>query len=344
MNNLARVILVLFIYFPFVILHADELYSNVGIRQVSVSYLATESEIKGIVWYPTLKQAQKIKLGPFELNVAKDAKIKKGKYSLIIISHGSQGSHLGHRDTAIYFAERGYIVLSVLHPKNNYLDDSSGRTNENWINRPQHISRALDSVLNDVQYNSFIDEDKIAIIGFSAGGYTALSLVGGVPDTASIISHCSKNRDDSEFCGGHSFFSRIRNFFPSLGAENSHIIENTHDQRIKAAVLLAPLGVLFKNKQSLANVNVPLRIYRAEKDEVLRYPYHAESIRQKLVIKPEFSVIKNAGHYSFLSPFPASIRQRVGIVAKDPNGFDRIKFHLTMNQEIFEFLSKSLID
>ena len=82
-------------------------------------------------------------------------------------------------------------------------------------------------------------------------------------------------------------------------------------------------------------------MYRGEKDDVLRYPYHAESINQKLNIKPEYIVVENAGHYSFLSPFPDGIKQRVGVVAKDPNGFDRVEFHLQMNQKIFRFLSKS---
>jgi hypothetical protein len=46
-------------------------------------------------------------------------------------------------------------------------------------------------------------------------------------------------------------------------------------------VLLAPVGALFNGKESLTKVNVPIRIYRAEKDQVLSYPYHAEAITQK---------------------------------------------------------------
>lgn len=341
MSILIRIAFLLYFLLTANNIFADQLIFNVGIRQFSINYPPTKSEIKGILWYPTLDKSQKIKVGPFDLDVTKNAEIKDGKYGLIVISHGSQGSHLGHRDTAVYLAKRGFIVVSVLHPKNNYLDDSAGRTVENWINRPRHISTALDSILTEGDIERYINKDAIAIIGHSAGGYTAVSLIGGVPDTANISRHCQEHIDDTELCGGHGFISRIKGIFSLSDSKDEHIIKDTHDRRIKAAVLLAPLGVLFKDEQALVNIKVPILMYRGEKDDVLRYPYHAESINQKLNIKPEYIVVENAGHYSFLSPFPDGIKQRVGVVAKDPNGFDRVEFHLQMNQKIFRFLSKS---
>ena len=334
--------LVLFVFLSTETIYAGTLNSNVGIRFISVDFPPTKSEIKGIIWYPTLEKAQKIKLGPFNLEVAKNAQIEDGRYSLVVISHGSQGSHLGHRDTAEYLAKRGFIVVSVLHPKNNYLDDSAGRTIENWINRPRHISTVLDSILTEGDLSKYINKDEIAVIGHSAGGYTALSLIGGVPDTSNISKHCLDHNDDLEFCGGHGFISRIKGIFFHTDSKDEHIIKDINDSRIKAAVLLAPLGVLFKDERSLMSINVPILMYRAEKDDVLRYPYHAESINQKLHLKPEYIVVKNAGHYSFLSPFPDRLKQKVGVAAKDPKGFDRVEFHRQMNHKIFEFLSKSL--
>lgn len=342
LSLLIRVLFILIILILSEATFAGQLYFDVGIRQISIDYPPTKSDIQGIVWYPTMEKSHKIKVGPYDLVVKKNAEIKEGKYGLVVISHGSQGSHLGHRDTALYLAKRGFIVVSVLHPKNNYIDDSSGRTIGNWINRPRHISIVLDTILTQGYFERYIDKEAIAIIGHSAGGYTAASLIGGVPDTANISIHCQEHKEDIEFCGEHSFISRIKGFFSRSNSEDEHIIKDTHDCRIKAAVLLAPLGVLFKNEQSLKNIEVPILMYRAEKDDVLRYPYHAESIKQKLNIKPEYIVVENAGHYSFLTPFPDSIKQRVGIVAMDPNGFDRTGFHLTMNQNIYKFLSKSL--
>lgn len=337
------IILVCFLLLPAAVCFS-QLNTNVGISQVSVFYIPTKSEIKGIVWYPTLEKTKIVKLGPYELNVARQPTIKEGKHGLIVISHGSRGSHLGHRDTALYLAARDYIVVSILHPRNNYSDDSAGRTLENWRNRPRHISEMLDALLGDSQFKKYIDRKRIAVIGHSAGGYTALAVAGGIPDSANIRTHCEKHGDDPEFCGiyRHGLGLKIASFINNPGAEKKTLIENTHDHRIRAAVLMAPVGILFKGKESLSKVMIPVRIYRAEKDTVLRFPYHAESIRQNLPMDPEYRVVKNAGHYSFISPFPENAKKTVGKVARDPDGFNREEFHSKMNQEIYEFISRSL--
>ncbi len=335
-----KIILMMLVFLMTAPVFGKELISNVGIRLISTEFPATDSEIKAVLWYPTLVAPKRTMMGPFELNVAKDSKIQKGSYALIVISHGSQGSHMGHRDTAFYLAKRNYFVISILHPRNNFLDDSDGRTTANWINRPLHISTMLDYVLNDNSYKNYIDRERIGVIGFSAGGYTALSLVGGVPDAAAISSHCIENKkNDPIFCGGPDLLYRAANLFSS-----QTILENTADPRVKAAVLLAPVGVLFKDQQSLSEVNVPLRIYRGGKDKVLQYPHHAESIRQKLVEKPQFVSVKNAGHYSFMAPIQENMKDKIGPIGKDPQGFNRQKFHAVMNREIVQFMSESLND
>jgi hypothetical protein len=52
--------------------------------------------------------------------------------------------------------------------------------------------------------------------------------------------------------------------------------------------------------------------------------------------------VKNAGHHSFISPIPERMKSQLGEIAIDPKGFDRKKFHLKMNQEIANFLSRAL--
>ncbi len=215
-------------------------------------------------------------------------------------------------------------------------------TLQNWVDRPRHISTVIDTLLSHDEFKEALDTKRIAVIGHSAGAYTALALVGGIPNTATIRIHCTTQADDSLFCRNYGPLSKIRRYFSALTEQEDTLIENVSDARIRAAVLMAPVGVVFSDNQSLSNVRVPLRIYRAEHDDVLRYPYHAEFLKGRLARQPEYIVVKNAGHYSFISPIPENMKHEIEEVASDPTGFDRVQFHTTMNQEIAEFLSRSL--
>ncbi|WP_320006618.1 alpha/beta fold hydrolase [Maridesulfovibrio sp.] len=316
---------------------------NVGLRQLSVPYPPTTSNILGSIWFPTAEEPHSIAMGPYKLNVAKDASIQDGKHRLVVISHGSGGSHLGHRDTAMFLAQHGDIVVSVLHPQNNFLDNSAEGTSANWINRPQHITRVLDFLLTSSRYAQYIDADRIAVLGHSAGGYTAMALAGGVPDLSILEAHCREHGEDV-LCGSpdSQSLSRITNLPTPQAPATNQRLDNLYDPRIKAAILMAPVGVFFNYDGALNAVSVPICIFRAEKDNFLHYPYHAEAIRQHLHVPCEYMVVPNAGHYSFLTPFPPEAAARAGTVAEDPPGFDRARFHSRLNERIYTFLSRTL--
>ena len=157
-----------------------------------------------------------------------------------------------------------------------------------------------------------------------------------------ISEHCNQHNDDPIFCRNFSLSSKITNSFISKDTLEERIIKHTEDPRIKAAVLMAPVGVLFNDDHSLLNVKIPIQIYRAEKDENLRYPYHATFLKNKLPHEPEYKVVMSAGHYAFITPVPDHMRNKFREVQIDPKGFDRVQFHATMNQDIETFISKSL--
>jgi predicted dienelactone hydrolase len=341
-GTVIKILVVLLIFFQGETIYGEQRKYNVGMRHISTSMQPEDVEMHIMVWYPTSEHAQHTQIGPFEMEVARDANVEPGIRSLIVISHGDGGSHLNHRDTAAYLAKRGYIVAAVLHPHNNYGDNSEEGTYTNLVSRPRQISQAIDTLLNQHVFKETLDTNRIAVIGHSTGAYTALALAGGRPNTANIRVHCDTHHDDPIFCRNFSTLSKIKRYFSPQDGWAENVIDNTDDPRIKAAVLMAPVGVLFNDEQSLSNVKVPLRIYRAEKDDVLRSPYHAEFLKEQLSLQSEYIVVKNAGHYAFIAPIPDSMKHEVGEVAIDPNGFDRVHFHTTMNKEIAEFLSRSL--
>jgi len=62
------------------------------------------------VWYPTEAMAQVVDIGPFTLNIARGGAVAGQSLPLIVISHGNGGASLSHHDTAVAFAQAGYVV------------------------------------------------------------------------------------------------------------------------------------------------------------------------------------------------------------------------------------------
>ncbi len=304
---------------------------SVGFGRSEVTSKETGENFPLVFVYPTYTPSKPVRFGPFEMELSIDGEIAEGKFPVVIISHGSGGSNLGHRSIAFALVKKGFVVGMPLHPKNNYKDNTAEGTASNWRNRPKHIKSSIDALFSNPKLSSSINTDKVAIIGHSAGGYTALAIAGGVAETGHIVDLCENNLQLSEpFCG--------------LVKDNkieSIKIANPRDERVKAIALMAPVGILFKSKDSLAQVDIPVLLLRAGKDRELTEPHHSEIIAMNIRNKERltYRTIANAGHYSFITPFPEVMKSELGVVAKDPKGFDRGEFHQTLGTEIVNYLS-----
>src|SRR5713101_4410678 len=93
---------------------------------------------------------------------------------------------------------------------------------------------------------------------------------------------------------------------------------------------------------ALARVDVPVRVYGAERDDLTLVRYHAERLARALPPQTEYLLIKGAGHFSFIASFPWALRIVVGEAARDPEGFDRNAMHALMNPEIVRFFNRKL--
>jgi predicted dienelactone hydrolase len=263
------------------------------------------------VFYPTFTPGKAERLGPYSVDVAKDAEPKEGVFPLILISHGSGGAHLLYRTLAHHLACNGFIVGMPEHPFNNLNNNTLVDTVENLTNRPRHIRTAINWFYDSRKFARFLKPDSVGIIGHSMGGYTALALAGGVPTS-----------------------------FPNESSDRQpHLINVTSDYRIKALVLLAPASVWFMAQGALSGVNVPILMLIGEKDEYTP-SFHAQIILEGVPDKTklQYRVIKNAGHFSFLSPFPESMTNVAFPPSQDPCGFNRVSFHNELNAEVLEFL------
>lgn len=265
------------------------------------------------VMYPTEEVGKIEELGPFSLELSLNAKPKEGKFPLILISHGSGGGNLLYRTIAHYLACNGFIVGMPEHPFNNFNDNTLEGTAENLENRPRHIHTAINWFFESEKFARFLKADSISVIGHSMGGYTALAVAGGIPTS---LNNESLDRKPKQ-------------------------IKVAHDRKIKSLVLLAPGTIWFKDKGALSGVDIPILMITAEKDQFTQ-PFHAQIVLEGVAdnSKVEYRIIENAGHFSFLSPFPQFMITPEFFPAQDPVGFDREKFHNELNIEILDFLIK----
>lgn len=306
-------------------------------RQVGFKKLIVEDNTKQIaipllLLFPTQDPSSIKSFGPYQMDVAIEGGLEDGMHPLVIISHGSGGSPLAYRTLAWYLAKNGFIVGLPEHPFDNRLDKSWSYTLHNLSERPRHLKLVIDHILEDVQLNRHVDAKKVAVIGHSLGGYTALAAAGGQPNTKALIDYCKQPEHVLKpWCAG------LKHFKDTLGP-----VEIEPDARVQAVVLLASDLGLFDSRQALCNVAVQILLLLAEHDEVpLDTPERLSGLLPD-ASRLQYRMVANAGHYSFLSPFPDHMKHRVGAASSDPPGFDRHAFHAELNTEVLSFLTSSL--
>jgi predicted dienelactone hydrolase len=288
--------------------------------------------MSAVIFYPTKSNGGSTQVGPFTIAATRGAAPASGAHPLIVHSHGTGGSNLGHHDTLVALARAGFVSAAVEHPRDNYRDSSGFATDLQLIGRPHHIVALIDGVLGEATIGSLVDRARIGMAGFSAGGYTTLLIAGAVPDFAL----------QAEYRRAVPYDPLRKRADAASKQRRKPDLKIVADPRVKAIVLMAPaLGYVF-DKAGLAKVEVPVRLYRPTADEILAHPWNAERIAQMLPKPPEYQLVKGAGHYVFLAPCPALLALRIPDICKDQKGIDRAAFHASLNAEMIEFFRRTL--
>lgn len=305
---------------------------NAGFRYI----LATHdgAPVRIALWYPTAAEERETSLGPFTLRVARGAPPADGSFGLVVISHGSGGGALNHRDTARALARAGFVAAAIHHPGDNWQDGSRTGTTGMWSARPAHLTAAIDTVLEHETFGPLVDRGRIGAMGHSAGGYTVLAAAGARPDLAALTTHCTERaEDDPAFCGYRSDSDPD----PDAAVE----VEVARESRLRAVAALAPVGQIF-SEGSFDGFDAALLLMRGGQDSVLRAPFHAEHIHGLVGREHDYLTLEAAGHFTFIAPFPESLRAVAGPAAEDPEGTDRAAVHERLNRRIVNFFETAL--
>lgn len=332
-----------------IVLHAQT-PTAVGFRTIGITDPVSDSAMPGYVFYPTTDAAGVTWRGPYEVHAVLDAPPAAGARPLVVISHGHGGSELGHHDLAVHLVEHGFVVATLRHPKDNFLDDSGDGHPEVMIGRPIQVQAVISMLLADSLWKTLIDPERIGVAGFSNGGYTSLLLMGAAPQFTRFLDHCKVPSNDPNFCASmkqveaqiarESPGQTARQFLTATQGE-LHRWGNMADPRIKAAFVMAPQSLVF-DSGGVASINRPVFLYYGERHEVLLPSDNVLHIAPLIGTLAGIRMIPGAGHYVFLAPCSPALEKEAPAICRDPAGVNRTAVHRQIDADALAFFRKEL--
>ncbi len=295
------------------------------------------------VWYPSQDLNNIVKIGDNKvfngMSVSLNGQVAFGKYSLIVLSHGYNGSWVSLNALAYELSRKGYIVAAPNHPGTTTFDQDPEQAKKSW-ERPMDLSRTIDALIVNEDFKNHINIDKIAAIGHSLGGWTVLALSGGIFDSQLFQEDCNQ------------FTNSIAcKLSEKLGLNNSELNKNMKDDRVKAFIMLDPAILRGFTPKSLENINISSLIISSGTDikdsaSELEAGYVSKYLSKE---NSQYVVINDATHFSF---FPickkdaikllSSEKQGEENICKDGSDRSRSKIHKEIFSIIIKFLSQKM--
>jgi predicted dienelactone hydrolase len=309
---------------------APHAHWGVGVHRLTFQDPLDGKPMHAYAFYPSGEISHGVRLGGYQVNASSDAPVAIGRFPLLMLSHGNTGTPLALHDVITSIAERGFVVVAVVHPGDNYLDQSRLGTLSNLYGRPLQISAAITAALNEPMLSPFVNAAQVGVIGYSAGGETALILSGAQPDLARLKAYCIERPFDTDACKRHG----------ELVADRKDLTAKA-DPRVHALLLMAPLSLMF-GRHALATVHVPTLIYAGDNDQLVAVDKNAEALARKLPGKARYHPLAGAGHFVFMAPCTPEQERELPALCKDAQGVDRAGIHRSLIDEAGRFFAQSL--
>ena len=260
-----------------------------------------------------------------------DARVAAGSHPLILLSHGTGGTPEGLAWLARGLAAHGFVVAGVAHPGNNAMEPYTVEGFLLWWERARDLTTVLDFLLGDSEFGPAIDQQRIGAAGFSLGGYTMFELAGARTAPQRLLDFCAG--EDAEGCGDPpefpNLFARwreLRSNDAAFQALEAGAGAPMADARIRAMFAIAPAIAQSFVPESLAEIQVPVAMIVGSADTLAPPRTNAQYLAQR-VRGAAVTVVRDAGHYTFLEVCTAGGLQAMPHLCTDRPGVNRARVH-----------------
>jgi predicted dienelactone hydrolase len=155
------------------------------------------------MWYPALNPSGREEAYTYDLNglvtegralPAAAPNLTDGPYPVIFYSHGLFGARFESTAYLEHLASWGFVVIAADHSGTTFFNITSAEdVVRSFANRPLEILRLIahaEALNSEGDYTGLFDTNRLAITGFSFGGYTALLAGGASIDTRALAAAC----------------------------------------------------------------------------------------------------------------------------------------------------------
>jgi predicted dienelactone hydrolase len=297
------------------------------------------------IWYPASAGGKTVTVGGngvFHGTLAgRNAPHRGGRYPAIMISHGAGGNAGQFGWIASAIAEAGYVVILPNHPGTTTGNASAEAAVRVW-ERPADVTAVLNHITQNPDDYPYIDTQSFAMLGFSAGGYTAMAATGARVNPDKLQRFC----DDTDH--GMSDCAFLAHFGIDLHKMDlSPAAQDLSDPRIKAAVIVDPGIVSTLTPESLAEINIPMMIINLGQENTVPAGVYARKTAD-IIPNARYEIIPDAIHFSFLaqckSKGPTILKDEGELdpLCDDAGGRNRAVIHQELKEKVISYFRDTL--
>ncbi|QXH37554.1 alpha/beta hydrolase family protein [Pseudomonas muyukensis] len=259
-----------------------------------------ERALEMVVWYPGAAPAKAQLIADNAVFVgapaARDTPPAAGEHPMVVLSHGFAGNWGNQAWLASALAQQGYIVAAVNHPGSTSRDRSAAAAAQLW-QRPVDLSRAIDAVTAQPEKFGVVAKQRIAVVGHSLGGWTAMEIAGARFDPERFARDCQAHPQLAS-CSVYQQMNPA-----STPALKHSLAADWRDTRVSAVVSL-DLGLSRGlTDASLAALSVPVLVIAAGvPSKALPARLESADLAKRLPsASSRYVEISDASHFTFMA-------------------------------------------
>jgi len=216
-------------------------------------------------------------------------------YPLVVISHGYSNSPAAMTWLTENLASKGYVVAAIRHDDPPITD--TAKFAQLLVRRPLDIAFVTQSLKGILAREHLVDPARVALIGYSMGGYGALTVAGATLDpTGPTVG----------MVPGGLLLRYARG-----GSRRGDVTA----KGLRAVVAMAPAGggtLAAWGAEGLRNIDTPLLIIAGDADRTVDYATGARAIFDSATGSNRYLLtFKGCGHSIGLNPAPETMRARL---------------------------------